>query len=61
MSLGFEQLLDCRLLSHLLESKMLKPQSHRFYILRIEKNWQYWLNYSDDLLVKLHEKFGTFS
>ena len=42
-------------------SQMPKPLSYSSYILRIEKVRQYWLNYSDDLLVKFHETSDTFS
>ena len=42
-------------------NQMPKRLTHSFYILSIEKNWQYWFNYSDDLLVKLHEKSDTLS
>ena len=30
-------------------------------ILRVEKHWEYWLNYSNDLLVKSIEKFDILS
>ena len=38
-----------------------KPLSHSFYNLRVEKHWEYWLNYSDGLLVKSIEKFDILS
>ena len=38
---------------------MPKPLSHSSYILKIEKLWEYWSNYSDDLLIKLIEKCDT--
>ena len=42
-------------------NKIPKLANHSFYILRIEKDWQNWLNYSDDLLVKLLEKSDTLT
>ena len=42
-------------------SNMPKLLSHSSYILRIEKRWQYWLNCSDDIFVKIIEKFDTWS
>ena len=38
-----------------------KPLSHSSYNLGVEKHWEYWLNYSDDLLVKSTEKFDILS
>ena len=38
-----------------------KPLSHSSYNLRVEKHWEYWLNYSNDLLVKSIEKFDILS
>ena len=38
-----------------------KPLSHSSYNLRVEKHREYWLNYSNDLLVKSIEKFDILS
>ena len=46
---------------HCYLNQMPKPLSYRSNILRIETNWEYWLNYLDDLLVKLNERFDTLS
>ena len=56
MSLGYLPLLVCRLLS-LLFNQMFKQRSHGSYILRIRQDWEWWLNYSYNLLVELIESY----
>ena len=40
---------------------MPKPLSHSSYFLKVKKNWEYWLNYYDELLVEIVKKSDTLS
>ena len=42
-------------------NQMSKPLRSSSHILRIEKDWEYWWDYSDDLLADLIEKYDTLN
>ena len=46
---------------HCYLNQMPKPLVHSSNILRTKKHWEFWLNYSDDLLVKPIEKSDILS
>ena len=46
---------------HCYLNQMSQPIIHYSYIFRIENDWEYWLNYSNDLLVKLIEATDILS